>query len=48
MLNSFTSALTSVDQKYSLRELMNSYGASESTGMMTTSTLGKVIPDFVE
>ena len=49
MFNSFTSALTTVDQMFSLRELMKFYpNAKQFMAMMTTTTLGKVIPDFTE
>ena len=49
MFNSFTSVLTTVDQMFSLRDLLKYYpNAKQFTAMMTTSTLGRVIPDFIE
>jgi hypothetical protein len=49
MFNSFTSVITTIDQMFSMREVMKFYpNAKPFLEMLTTSTIGKVMPDFVD
>jgi hypothetical protein len=49
LFNSFTSLVTTFDKMFSIRDLVKFYpNAQNFMAMLTTSTVGKIMPDFVD